>query len=272
MGVWGPKLYQDDIAVDLKDDFNELYKKESDINKITELLLVKYKNIINDEEDGPIFWLILADIQWKYGILQPKIKENALKYIKNGSNLKIWFEENPKEAKHREKVLKDLKIKLESPMPAIKKIKDSKLYKCQWNINDVFAYKLESNYAIENGLYGRYILIRKIDEGDCWPGHIIPIVYFSITNTTDLPTSLDEINNSKFIITFRARGGNEFRMLLLNTSKRIIPKKIQYIGNFEDLHPPKDEFIVGEKVMLGRVVWKGFEKRIIDLYLKYNIN
>lgn len=63
----------------------------------------------------------------------------------------------------------------------------------------------------------------------------------------------------------------EYRIQLLSTSKRVIPnKKLIYIGNFDNLSRPKDEFIVCDKVSTVTCNWSKFEETIIDKYLKFN--
>lgn len=77
---------------------------------------------------------------------------------------------------------------------SMEKILKKRVYKCQWNLGDVFAYELESDLAKERGLYGRYFLIQKIDEDVWYPGHIVPIVYVKITNDNKLPSNVEEYN------------------------------------------------------------------------------
>jgi hypothetical protein len=99
----------------------------------------------------------------------------------------------------------------------------------------VFAYRLETDLAKEYGLYDRYVLIRKIDEGNCYHGHTIPIVYLSITNDNKLPENSDEIQMAEYLPTaVHDYKSKKYRMSLLSTSNRIIPtKKLIYLGNFD---------------------------------------
>lgn len=71
-----------------------------------------------------------------------------------------------------------LQRKLLSEQPNEKKIHQQKLYRCDWENGDVYAYRLTSVYAKEKGLINKYLFFVKIDEQTWHPGHVIPVVYF----------------------------------------------------------------------------------------------
>lgn len=306
MGTWGPKLYQDDFAEDIRDYYiDQLRRGKIGIN-ITQELLVKHMIQISDPEEASIFWFALADTQWNLGRLEDKVKEKALEHILKGDNLERWKIENPKMAKAREQILKDLRQKLLSPQPPEKKMSQYKIYRCEWKYGDVYAYKLESDLAQEKGLYGRYLLIQKVDEGLWHPGHIVPIVYVKITNDTNLPSNEEEYNQLEYVQTWFTRFDERFlpidmsrpqediaekskinyqvdeygflpqyRVTLLNTSKKAIPKKLIYLGNFTNAVSPKNEFIPHSKNNIVAVPWKQFEEtfetKMIKLYYGHNL-
>ncbi|MBR0577470.1 hypothetical protein KCG48_14265 [Proteiniclasticum sp. BAD-10] len=117
MASWGPKLYQDDIANDIKNYYIDLLKLGKTNIEVTNKLIDRYQEEISDVDDASVFWFVLADLQWDLGNLLPNVKESALKFLSEGSNLRRWQEENQKEAKIRKKILEDLEQKLNSPMP-----------------------------------------------------------------------------------------------------------------------------------------------------------
>ena len=63
MGTWGFKLYQNDTALDIKDEFEKLFNAGKAIQQITDELIEDYKNIMGDPDEEPLFWLALADTQ-----------------------------------------------------------------------------------------------------------------------------------------------------------------------------------------------------------------
>lgn len=310
MGTWGAKLYQDDVALDVKDSFDDLRKGKT-VQEITNELIEEYACVMDDIYCAPTFWFALADTQWNLGRLLPEVKEQALAWLEKGGDLSVWQEENPKLAGTRERVLEELRKKLNSPQPPEKKISQYRLYKCEWKIGDVFAYQLESELAKERGLFGRYFLFQKVDEGSWHPGHIVPISYVKITKDENLPVCTEEYNQLEYVQTsstkfdlwvqeFRPpeknltkelflkkveekRAGLKFdeygylpifRVKLLNTSKRVIPKKLVYISNFGDATPPKIEYIWETEVSIPPLSWVQFKKTIeihlIDMYYSFN--
>jgi len=302
MGAWGAKLYQDDVAQDVKEQYKELLKKGKSNEEATQQILNEYKLVLSDIDDGPVFWFALAETQWSLGRLLPEVKEQALAWINNGSDQARWEIENPKKAPERKKILEDLQIKLNSPMPPMKKISQPKSYKCEWEIGDVYAYKLDNDYAREKGVYGRYFLFQKIGETVWYPEHVIPVVWVKITEGETLPLNEKEYLDLKYVVVgktpslmlFRLIDKNrsivdqlfeqtgrrfdidelgrldDYRIYLINTSKRIIPKKLIFLGNYSIENPPKNDFDKGGDFCCNGFLWRYFDNIMIDLYLKFN--
>lgn len=306
MGTWGFELYQNDTSLDVKDEFEELYRTGNTVRDITDKLTEDYKSIMGDMDEEPLFWLALADTQWNLGVLLPDVKEKALYWIDKGSDLLNCRTIDMSTTAKRRKILDELKTKLLSPQPPVKKTVKKSVYKCQWKLGDVFAYRLESDLAKERGLYGRYFLIQKIDEGIWHPGHIVPIVYVKITKDTDLPSNVEEYNQLEYVQTWFTKYEDRFlpidmrrpqediaekskinyqvdeygflpqyRAELLNTSKRAIPTKLIYVGNFANAVRPQREFIPHSKENIVTVSWKQFdetfETKMIKRYCGHNL-
>lgn len=180
------------------------------------------------------------------------------------------------------------------------------LYKCKWNIGDVFAYKLTSDLSKERDLFGRYFLIQKVDERIWHPGHIVPIVYVKLTSDQNLPTTKEEYEQLEYVQTWNTRYENRFfpidgrnlekdilekskikyevdefgflpqyRITLLNTSKRAIPSSLVFIGNFTETIKPAKEFIPHSVHNISSVAWKQFgqtfETVMLERYCGYNL-
>ena len=306
MGTWGPNLYQNDTSLDVKDEFEKLYNEGKNVQEITDILTEDYKSIIGDIEEEPLFWLALADTQWEFGVLLPVVKDKALYWIDESVNMLNFQSIDTSAKENRIKNLNGLRAKLLSTQPKVKKITKKRIYKCQWKYGDVFAYRLESDLAKEKGLYGRYFLIQKVDEGEWYPGHIVPIVYVKITDDTNLPSNVEEYNKLEYVQTSFTEYEYRFcpvdmrrpqediaekskinyqvdeygflpqyRARLLNTSKRVIPQKLIYIGNFADAAQPQNEFIPHTKENIVSVAWKlfdeTFETRMIKWYCGHNL-
>ena len=303
MGTWKYGIYDNDIARDIKEEYLGLLKRGMNSTDATKIVISRNQDILDDIDEAPIFWFVLADLQWEYGILEDAVKNMALHYLNSYDLLGQWECVSPKTATKRKEALLSLKEKLLSSNPSPKKIPIPKTYQCQWKLGDVYAYPLLSDYAKEKGHYGEYFVFYKIGETTCHPGHIIPVVWAKITKTGKLPANLDELNKLEFIQTFTTRYENRFfpfsgnrpmdeqivekskkqyfrddyghlphhQMAIANTSKRIIPKNLIYLGNFEGVTPPAIDNPPTHEMNISLFVWKTIEKHLIDRYHYYNL-
>lgn len=306
MASWGPKLYQNDLAQSVKEDYKDKLHRGKSGEEITQTLIQDYQDELSDCDDEPVFWFALADTQWNVGRLETFVKEKALFHIDNGYDLKNWENENPRTAKLRAKVLNELKLKLLSPQPEKKKIPQYRLYRCEWNIGDVYAIPLTCDLAAEKGLYGKYILIQKIDESTWHPGHIIPILYVKITTDDTLPKCIEEYDKLEYIqigtVNYEDRffpiNGQRpeedikeksklnyfpdeygflsvYRVKLIKESKRSVPNNLIYVGNYSNAKPPHNEFIPHSKLNIDALSWKRFnstfEQDLVQSYCWHNL-
>jgi hypothetical protein len=273
MGTWGPGLYQDDIAEDVKTEYIDMLKSGGESLDITQEIIDRNREIIDDEDEAPVFWFSLADTQWQYGRLTDEVKEKALHFLDMGSDWQRWRQENPGMANKRKEVLEKLRLKLYSTQPKIKKITQPRLYRCEWKINDVYAYLLENDLAKTSGLYHHYALLHKIDEYRWYPGHIIPIVRLKVTKEASLPDGMSEINELAYLPTGGINNNPsnlyDYVIVMISTSRRIIPKKLIYLGNFPNLEIPANQEIIKGRIGIGACNWIDFEPHVIHLYNHY---
>lgn len=306
MGAWGFELYQNDMSLDVKNEFEELFNAGKTVQDITDKMIEDYKGIMGDVDEEPLFWLALADTQWNYGVLLQFVREKALYWLDtDGVLFNCRVIDTSAETKRR-KSLDDLRTKLLSPQPSLKKPKKKRLFKCQWNFGDVFAYQLESELSKERGLYGRYFLIQKVDEYVLHSGNIVPIVYVKITKDTNLPSNIEEYNQLEYVQTWFTNYEERFlpidmrrpqediaekskinyqvdeygflpqyRVTLLNTSKNVIPEKLVFLGNFANAVRPQKEFVPHLKANIVTVSWQQlndtFETILIKRYCGHNL-
>ncbi len=298
MGAWGANLYQDDVALDVKDEYKDNLRRGKTNEETMQEIIDKYQELLEDEEDRGVFWLALADTQWNLGRLDEQVKEQALEIIELGTDLKRW-EINEKLYNKRKEILEKIKEKLLSPQPEEKRMPKYRTYKCEWKNGDVFAYQLKSEYAKEQGLEGRYLIIQKIDEIDWYPCSTIPLVRVKITEDKTIPKTEKEIDELEYIQTWftsyerRFAGFSALRPLkdqikgmsfntdeygllpeymvsIVITSKNMTKGKLTYLGNYINITPPQNEFIPICKDNFPTVLWKNFEERLMEMYFGHN--
>ena len=246
MGAWGSKLYQNDTALDVKDDFIDHLKCGRDEFEATRLMIQENEFIIDDDDDGPIFWFVLADIQWEYGRLVPEVKMKVLEMIENGEDSELFRETLKGGPNKRKKILQELKDKITSEQPPKKNVKQHKYFKTTWKHGDTYCYQITGMDGENSEYNGRYIILYTIhqefnEKGDY--GDYFPVVYLKITEGIDEPTCLDDVNNATFIryVYFPGIKQATYRRLYTVVVESKI-RKLNYIGNFE-IELPNDEYL-----------------------------
>lgn len=256
MGAWGTSLYANDSASDIRGDYVDKLKRGKTNAEATQELIEENRDQLADEEEGPLFWFALADTQWNYGRLLPEVKERALSLIPLGQEDERWREAGEKKAAAWKNTLDTLKKKLETPQPPEKKVYRYRLYRCKWQLGDVFAYRFSSPYSEECGYYGKYIAFRKASEYRWWPGHIVPVILIYNWIGDQVPT-LEELANLDFLpiphsheppVKAPADLLKYGVQLIVPSGKGIPPGSLTFLGNLpgDDLVPyPGDRCWIG---------------------------
>src|SRR5690348_4616287 len=87
MGAWGPGVFSDDTACDIRDDYREYLGEGLTGEQATARILRGYKSSLADPNDATVVWLALAATQWKLGRLDPETLAQALHVIDAGTGL-----------------------------------------------------------------------------------------------------------------------------------------------------------------------------------------
>ncbi len=115
MGTFGAGIFDDDVAADVRREYLELLASGSSDREACRTIEADWKDSIADRDDGPVFWLALAAIQWEYGRLSDRVKRRALEIINSGKAAERWTD-SP-HAKRRHNILQRLKAKLQLAQP-----------------------------------------------------------------------------------------------------------------------------------------------------------
>lgn len=232
MGTWGVNLYQDDMALDIKEEYTNFLKVGMNNNEATKLLIEIYKDMV--EEEAGVFWLALADTQWKYGRLLPEVREKALDIIESGIDLDLW-KEDEKQYKKRQKILEGLKDKLNSEQPQEKKITKLTLEKANWEIGDILLYQILNEELRNHKWYKKYVLLNIVGINETNIGSLPRDVYYNEQNVislynwigTNIPTR-KKIKKMNFVIlqnyTDTLTGRRKETTGIINFTKRELKK------------------------------------------------
>ncbi len=109
MGAWGPGLYSDDVTEDVRGIYVDKLHRGKNGEQASKEMIAEFEWDWSDEDDAPVFWFAMADMQWNYGRLQEEVKKKALYYLDDMKNLQRWEHENPKMVEKRKRVLNELR-------------------------------------------------------------------------------------------------------------------------------------------------------------------
>ena len=143
MGAWGPALFSDDTAADVRDGYRDLIGDGLSGPEATKTLVKQWGRALQDPDEASVFWLALAATQWQCGRLEASVKTTALSILEEGTDLGRW-QENPKLLKKREAALNKLREQLLSPQPAEKRIPKRYRNTCDWEVGELIGYRLLS--------------------------------------------------------------------------------------------------------------------------------
>lgn len=302
MGTWGTGIYQCDIGEDVRSFYRDQLHRGKSGEEITQMLLWDYSEALQDPQESVCFWLALADTQYEMGRLEPFVKDTALKLIRQGADVAVWDQEAPKKSAARMRVIRAVEEKLLSPPKPPKKVSQYRLYHCPWKVGDVYAYPMQEEIAKGFSLSQGFFLIETVDYGQWHPGHTIPICRVKICGANNLPRDAagydmfeymqsdfvkyenrflpidgrdpqgDIREKSKFVYQRDEYGYLPvYRIKLIMTSPRAIPKALVYLGNFQGHRPPEKEFVPFSKLSIYAVTWKEFESKMLDRYHLHNL-
>lgn len=119
VGTWGPGLYSDDFALDLRSTLSAVCRLPMDGPEIVALLSdLQPVSQRPDDDDHDTFWLVVAEQLQRRGI-QSEAQGRALRIINSGSNLGMLesLGMSRSDLRKRERNLEKLRGVLSSPLP-----------------------------------------------------------------------------------------------------------------------------------------------------------
>lgn len=166
MGAWGPAIFSDDTACDVRDSYRERISDGKDGTAATTEMLEQWKidSLAADDDDVLVFWLALAATQWKVGRLEDRVRNKAIEVIDSGKDLGRWKEVG--QVDKRAAVLRKLKEQLLSPQPAPKNVRVEKPQVPPWSCGDYVSYRLNSGDLVilyVQGVFGQSLWVSLLD-------------------------------------------------------------------------------------------------------------
>src|SRR5262245_51539144 len=135
MSAWGTAVFSDDLAADVRDAYRELIGEGLSSTEAVEKLLAQFASSVADRDEGPVFWIALASVQWKLGRLEERTQREALRVIESGDDLRRW--QGSKDQKKRAVVLEKVRQQLLSPPPPPKRVPRTIKEANAWQVGEV---------------------------------------------------------------------------------------------------------------------------------------
>jgi hypothetical protein len=220
MGAWGPGLFADDDAADLREDYRGFLADAQSDEGATDAAAQDYGASLERPGDTTAFWLALASIQWRIGRLDPRVKAAAVTIIDDGLDLAKW--ESEPDRRKRAAVLAKLRATLLTPPPPARPLpKPLPVQLPGWEFSEVVGYRAAN---------GRYVLLHVLGyRGWSLPSARAPIVtilnWFAATapNADDL-AALTYINHDGRI------GGHHVMCLAMPRRTALRPEQFDRPG------------------------------------------
>ena len=224
MGAWGTGLYQDDTTCDVKEEYLNLLKIGTEPEEAMEEMIINWEDCIEDVEEGPLFWFALAETQWRYGLLDKKVKEIALQYIEEGIDLERW-EEDQKLYTKRKTELEKLKEKLESEQPKGKKIPKMTFQRANWKIGDIILYQILNEKLKDHKWYKKYVLLKMAGTRKSNIGSLPREIYY---NEYDLLSLYNWIGDKEIDI----EKIDELKIIFIREGTVYDPSEVTIVGDY----------------------------------------
>ena len=93
MGVWGLDIYDDDLAVDIRDEFQEYLHQGMDENDAMNEVIFNNENLLEEDEDCGTFILTIGLLAKENEISNSKINK-LLKELKGNKNYWKYLKED----------------------------------------------------------------------------------------------------------------------------------------------------------------------------------
>jgi hypothetical protein len=111
MGTWGTGIFDNDIASDARGVWDDAFARGPEAAKSA--VTAELADALEDEEDGPLIWIALAELQLTQASLDDEVRRAALAAIDVDSE--HWqHEASPADATERRRVLEELRARIEA--------------------------------------------------------------------------------------------------------------------------------------------------------------
>lgn len=235
MGTWGVELFQNDVALEVKDCYiKKLQVGKSNVEAFNETL-IELNDMIADPDDQIDFWFAIASLMYDYGRLTPDVKNKALEIISQKNDKERWDDNDKKKRNH---VIESLKEKLLTPQPEEVKIKVIKKRIPKIKPNEIYYFVLDDECFCNEAFYKYYVYVLvdswiKYDNRIIGLGDEHALIYLKIAD--HLVSDIEELDSLPFFnyaldVDNDKKEIEEKRIRIDNQGFSDIKKRLNYFG------------------------------------------
>jgi|SRR5688572_9750147 len=111
MGTSGASITADDTVADVVGTVVDRMKEGATLKEASDFVLHHFKRSLEDPGEGPLVWLALAHVQWKYGCVDAQVLDQVRHDVATGKGLDRW-REDPAGVAARKRVLETFVAKI----------------------------------------------------------------------------------------------------------------------------------------------------------------
>lgn len=170
MGAEGVGIRQDDVVLDVRDQVIGLLKRGVPLSDACLQVEADCKAQLDDPDEGPLFWIAIADVQWQFGEVEPRVLQQVRADLNSGRGLVVWAETGDNAVKQRKSVLETFVEKVSRPNPRPQKPPKLVVRKPLFRAGDCLSYEV-----LEGAHGAAYVLAtdeRDIEYGSCLIGNL----------------------------------------------------------------------------------------------------
>ncbi|MCU0904817.1 MAG: hypothetical protein MUE83_13225 [Tabrizicola sp.] len=139
MGSWGVALFSDDLACDVRDEYQAALTDGLTGDGARDRVLFRFAAALADTEAAPLVWLALAATAWKLGRLDDITRDLALGIIVRREGLERWDEAGL--GTRREAELQKLADTLRGPQKPPVAAKKKRGFVSAWVVGEIVGYR-----------------------------------------------------------------------------------------------------------------------------------
>ncbi|MBQ5967966.1 MAG: hypothetical protein IJL60_09375 [Clostridiales bacterium] len=241
MGSWGYKIHQNDIALDVKEEYTALLKMGKSDEDALLSTLESLRDFADNSDDKYDYWFSLADLLFDYGRLTEEVKGHAISLIDEGGDLDRW-DDRTKEK--RRVVLEELRKKLSSEQPDRKVVKPIKKFTTSFKPDEIYYFQINDEQYKDRYYYNYYviILVDRTVESDIRLSGLrdeYPLVYFKVCK--NLPASIEEVDGIPMaLVMYSGPKGDiidgylseDHRVMMCKDGYRTMKKQLHFWGAY----------------------------------------